>query len=60
MQVNFHEELTELNLPNWMKILQLEIPFELNEKNEFEILKLIEKNKDIECLDSLIYLKKKS
>ena len=44
----FHKELTEFNLPNWMKILQLEIPFELNETNEFEILKLIDKNKDIE------------
>jgi len=44
----FHKEFAELNIPNWMKILQLEIPIEINEKNEFEILKLIEKNSDKE------------
>ena len=44
----FHRELIDLNIPNWMKILQLEIPIGLNEKNEFEIFKLIDKNKDKE------------
>ena len=56
----FHKELTELNLPNWMKILQLEIPFELNDTNEFEILKLIDKNKDIEFRFFNIFKEKKS
>ena len=55
----FHKELTELTLPNWMKILQLEIPFKINETNEFEILKLIDKNKDIEFRFFNIFKEKK-
>ena len=55
----FHKELTELNLPKWMNILQLELPFELNETNEFEILKLIDKNKDIEFRFFNIFKEKK-
>ena len=44
----FFNELTELKIPNWIKILQIEIPIGLNERNEFEIFKLIDKNEDIE------------
>ena len=42
-----------------MKILQLEIPCEQNERNEFEILKLIDKNKDIEFRFFNIFKEKK-
>ena len=44
----FHKELTELKLPNWMNIIQIEIPIGLNEVEEFEIFKLIENNQDKE------------
>ena len=40
----YHKDLNDLNMPNWMKILQLEIPIVLNQTTEYEILKLIENN----------------
>jgi len=55
----FHKELNELNFPNWMKILQIEIPLELNETKESKILKLIDKNKDKEFRFFNIFKEKK-
>ncbi len=44
----FQKEFTDINIPNWMKILQMELPIGLNGVNELEILKLIDNNKDKE------------
>ena len=54
-----HQELIECNIPNWMRILQLEIPVELKEKDQFEIFKLIDKNKEKEFRFFNIFKEKK-
>ena len=55
----FDCDLTELNIPNWMKILQIEIPIGLNKTNEYKIFKLIEKNEDKEFRFYNIFKEKK-